>query len=209
MTMTAAPDYVTRRATVEDLPQLISLWKLEQLPADVLEKRFTEFQVVSDDEGQVLAAIGLQISGVHALLHSEAIARPEFADMLRDLLWTRLQVSIRNHALERLWTQLNAPFWREVDFKQATPDQIASMPEKFKTEGGNWQLKLLPAASAAAVAEREFARLKLEQQEETARLQERVRWMKRLALGVTVIVFLIVIAWAVTLLKVGPRLFRH
>jgi hypothetical protein len=37
MIMTAAPQYRARRATVEDLPQLISLWQLEQLPAASLE----------------------------------------------------------------------------------------------------------------------------------------------------------------------------
>jgi hypothetical protein len=51
--------------------------------------------------------------------------------------------------------------------------------------------------------------LKTIQQEEVARLQEQVRWMKRVALGITVVVFLLVIVWAVTLLKVGPKLFRH
>jgi N-acetylglutamate synthase-like GNAT family acetyltransferase len=208
MIMTAAPHHVTRRATIEDLPQLIPLWELEQLPAAELEKRFTEFQVVADDAGQVLAAIGVQISGADGLLHSEAIAKPEFADALRDLLWKRLQVTIRNHALERLWTQLNFPFWRELDFKAATAGQLALIPAQFKSRDGTWDLKLLPAASATAVAEREFARLKLAQQEETARMQERVRWMKRVALGVTVVVFLLVIVWAVTLMKVGPKLFR-
>lgn len=208
MTMTAAPHYVTRRATVEDLPQLIPLWQLEQLPAAELEKRFTEFQVVADDAGQVLAAMGIRINGADGLLHSEAIAKPEFADALRDLLWKRLQVTIRNHALERLWTQLSFPYWRELDFKPAIAEQLASMPAQFRNDDGTWHLKLLPAASATAVAEREFARLKLVQQEETARMQERVRWVKRIALGVTVVVFLLVIVWAVTLMKVGPKLFR-
>ena len=74
--MTDAPRLVTRRATVEDLPQLIDLWRLEQLPAASLEKRFTEFQIVCDDIGRVLAAVGIQISGAQAWLHSESIAQP-------------------------------------------------------------------------------------------------------------------------------------
>src|SRR6266576_1716674 len=94
--------YVTRRATVEDLPQLIALWRLERLPSEMLEKCFTEFQVVCDEAGEVLAAIGIRIAGVHGLLHGESIARPEEADALRALLWNRMQVIIRNHALERL-----------------------------------------------------------------------------------------------------------
>ena len=34
-----------RRATLEDLPKLIALWQKEFLPWEVLEKRFTEFQI--------------------------------------------------------------------------------------------------------------------------------------------------------------------
>jgi len=207
MPMTAS--FVTRRATVEDLPQLIALWHLERLPADVLDKRFTEFQVVSDDAGQVLAAIGMQISGMHGCLHSEAIARPELGDQLRGLLWKRLQVIIQNHALERLWTTLQVPFWRELDFEVASAEQLALMPAPFKAMEGEWRMKTLRAADASAALERELARLKTIQQEETARLQGRVQWMKRLALGVTVIVFLLVVMWAVALLKVGPRLWQR
>ena len=40
MTMTDT-GFVARRATVEDLPQLLPLWRLENLPADELEKRFS------------------------------------------------------------------------------------------------------------------------------------------------------------------------
>src|SRR3954469_24572577 len=79
----SATSYVTRRATVEDLPQLLALWRLERLPADALEKRFTEFQVVSDNSGEVLGAVGIQIAGSHGLLHGESMARPEHADEFR------------------------------------------------------------------------------------------------------------------------------
>ena len=214
MNMTATtsphpPGLVTRRATVEDLPQLLSLWQLERLPATALEKRFTEFQVVGDDAGVVLAAVGFQISGVHGLIHSEAMARPELADQCRDLLWNRFQVIIRNHALERLWTRLHTPWWRAKSFTPATEEQTATLPPAFQSEGPVWQTLTLRAADATAALEQEFARLKTVQQEETARVQERVVWMKRVALGVTVVVFILVVVWAVALLKYGPRLFHR
>ena len=136
MTMTEAP-YVARRATVEDLPQLLALWELERLPATALEKRFTEFQVVSDDAGVVLAAVGLQIIGAHGLLHGEAIARPELSDMLRGLLWKRLQVIIQNHALERLWTQLPAHAWRDQGFERATEEQLKLRPAEYPSQYGD------------------------------------------------------------------------
>ena len=208
MPMTAGSKFVARRATVEDLPQLNSLWMLEQLPAEVLEKRFTEFQVASDDAGQVLAAIGMQISGAQGLLHSESIAKPEIGDQLRTLLWNRLQTIIQNHALERLWTTIDVRFWRELGFGSATPEQIAAVPGAFKNETGDWRVKALRAADANAAIEQEFARLKLLQQEESARIKERARWLKRVALGMVVVVFLLVMAWAITLMKLGPKFMQ-
>jgi len=205
--MTATPHYVARRATVEDLPQLAALWRLEQLPADALEKRFTEFQVVSDDAGQVLAAIGLQIAGVQGLLHSEAIAKPELGDSLRERLWKRFQVIIQNHALERLWTQINVPFWREQGFERASAEQVASLPAQFSGNSYEWFAKTLRAADASAAVERELAQLKAMQQEESVRMQQRVQWAKRLAFGITIVVFLLVVAWAVAMLKFGPKVF--
>jgi len=209
MIMTAASKYLTRRATVEDLPQLIPLWQLEQLPAGTLEKRFNEFQVVSDADGRVLAAIGIQIAGTQGWLHSEAIAQQELADRFRELLWNRMQVIIRNHALERLWTQNQALWWRDQGFQGAEESILGSRPEAFQAMGDeDWNVKTLRVADANALFDREFAQLKAMQHEETARLQERTQWVKRIAMGVVVVMFLLVIAWAVTLLKFGPQLFR-
>ena len=42
------PQLHIRRATVDDLPALRSLWAAARLPADELENRLTEFQVVED-----------------------------------------------------------------------------------------------------------------------------------------------------------------
>jgi N-acetylglutamate synthase-like GNAT family acetyltransferase len=208
MTMTE-PRYVARRATVEDLPQLLALWRLEQLPAEALEKRFTEFQVVSDDAGLVLAAVGLQIAGAQGWLHDESIAKPELSDMLRELLWNRLQIIIQNHALERLWTQMNGGFWRDRGFEHATEDQLKLRPAAFPNNEREWLVITLRAADASAALEREFAEIKSLQAQEKERTQERIRWMKRIALGVTVFVLLLVVAWAVVMLKFGPKLFQR
>jgi hypothetical protein len=206
MLMTAGTKLTARRATVEDLPQLISLWKLERLPSEVLEKRFTEFQVVSDDAGQVVAGIGMQISGSQGLLHSESIGQPEIGDRLRTLLWNRMQTIIQNHALERLWTTLNFPFWRELGFESAAPEEIQVMPAGFKKELGDWRVKILRAAIANAAIEQEFARLKLLQQEENARMKARTRWLKRIAYGLATVAFILLVIWAMAFIKVGPRL---
>ena len=71
------PNPQVRRATVEDLPKLVPLWQAEQLPWAGLEKRFKEFQVVEMPDGEVVAAVGLEIAGTEGRLHSEVFAHPQ------------------------------------------------------------------------------------------------------------------------------------
>src|SRR3954464_4726121 len=107
-----------RRATFEDLPQLIALWTLEHLNPKELEKRFTEFQVI-EEGGEVIGAVGLQISAHHGLLHSESIGRADISDQIRQTLWDRVKVVALNHSLDRMWTDLRASHWRKVGFVAA------------------------------------------------------------------------------------------
>lgn len=200
--------FVTRRATVEDLPQLIALWRLERLP-ETLEKRFTEFHLVADAEGRVLATIGIQLAGTQGLLHSESIGMAEMSDALRTLLWERLQVIIKSNSLERLWTQLDSHYWRELAFQRPTPEQLKALPAKFAHGERPWSIKSLCAADANAVLEREMAEIRALQQREVARAQQRVKTMKRVALVVTVVVCLIGVAFLIALMKYGPQLFNR
>lgn len=200
--------YATRRATIEDLPQLILLWQLEQLPSAALERRFTEFQVVCDDTRQVIAAIGMQISGAHGLLHSESIATPEIADELRELLWKRLRVMIHNHALERLWTQMNIPFWRGKGFDHTSTEQLAALPPQFKENERDWNVLVLRTSDANAAIEREFARFQALQQQEKAKMEAFVTWMKRAAI-VAMFFLMLVAAIALIVLRYAPKIFRQ
>jgi hypothetical protein len=197
MVMTAAPQIRARRATVEDLPQLISLWQLEQLPT--LEKRFTEFQVVSDDAGQVLGAIGLQISGAQGMLYGEAMAKPEMAD---------LQAMIHNHALERIWTPSSAPYWRGKGFAPATSEQLEAVPADFRESGKQWQVLTLRTPDANAAIEREFARMQALQQEEKLKLQATVSRMKRAAL-IALFFLMLIAAGAMLVLRYAPQIFKQ
>src|SRR4051812_28406856 len=96
------PNQQVRRATVEDLRKLAALWQQENLPPQDLEKRFKEFQVVEGEGGELLGALGLQISGHEGRLHSEAFAHAEEADSLRELLWERAKIVATNFGLIRL-----------------------------------------------------------------------------------------------------------
>jgi len=90
----------------------------------------------------------------------------------------------------------------------ATTEQQDSLPGAFGEKDGHWHLLTLRTAEAKVAIDREFAQLKAMQQEEAARLRQQVRWAKRIALGITAIVFLLAIVWALTMLKVGPNIFH-
>ena len=90
-----------RRATVDDRDALKILWASMRLPADELEKRLTEFQVVENPEGEVVGAIGIQFSKQHALLHSEGYSDFSVADAARQLFWERIQTLAANHGVFR------------------------------------------------------------------------------------------------------------
>lgn len=207
----ASSTFRPRRAIVDDLPQLVALWELEQLPTENLEKRFTEFQVVTDGSSRVLAAVGLQVQGSHGVLHSEALAQAELGDELRELLWTRIQMVARNHNLDRIWTQLNYPFWRSLGFRPATAEELESLPESLVAGAeGAWNLLFLRDPSASSdVIEKQFAMLRTVNAQETEKLQRRVATIKKLALALTVVVTLLVLAWVVVLLRYGPQFLRR
>ena len=85
------PTLRVRRATTDDLQSLKALWRSMLLPADELEKRLTEFQVVETADGKLLGAIGIQILPRQAWLHSESYLDFALADDARELFWQRIQ----------------------------------------------------------------------------------------------------------------------
>src|SRR5271170_8121738 len=128
-----------RRATVDDLQTLKSLWDSMRLPADDLEKRLTEFQVVENSEGQILGAIGTQISKQHALLHNEGYSDFSVADSARQLFWERTQNLASNLGVFRLWTQERSPFWKSFGFQPPTAEFFTRLPAEWKNEfDGGW-----------------------------------------------------------------------
>jgi N-acetylglutamate synthase-like GNAT family acetyltransferase len=185
-----------RRATLDDMPKLIALWQRENLPWTILEKKFTEFQIAEDVE--FLAAIGLQLSGKEAKLHSEAFTHGEQADELRARLWDRIQNLARNLGLVRIWTQLDSPFWNQSGFQPATEEGLAKLPQAFAEGNGTWRVLALKDETAAAVSiEKEFEMFKEAQREESQRLMQRARVMKMFAILVAILLVGLLILWAV------------
>ena len=131
------PSLHVRRATVDDLPALKALWSAANLPADDLENRLTEFQVVTAD-GNVAGALAVQTARQHLRFYTEDFTDFSIADAARELFWERIQTLAANHSVFRVWTQETSPFWTHWGFQPATPEMLERLPEEWKRSEGRW-----------------------------------------------------------------------
>jgi N-acetylglutamate synthase-like GNAT family acetyltransferase len=183
------PIYQSRRATLEDLPELRSLWHNARLDLNDLEKRFTEFQLVTSPEGNIVGAVGLQIHKHHGLIHSETYTAPDLAAELRPLLWQRILTVAKNNGLVRLWTLPVASFYREQGFTDVDDALRAKLPEPFGNPKVDWvSLKLKEESQSAANIEREFEIFAMAQKQESERLISQAKSFKVLAYGLLFLV---------------------
>jgi len=189
-----------RRATTDDFQGLKSLWNAAQLPADRLEKRLTEFQVVESEDGQIAGAIGLQIVRQHALLHSEAYADFSVADLARPLFWERIQTVASHHGVFRLWTRENSPFWSNCGFRIVITESLVHLPEEWKRFEGKWYSLQLKNEEALATLEKELTTFRESEKQRTARTLDQARTMTTAITVVCFGIFFICIAVLIYLL---------
>jgi N-acetylglutamate synthase-like GNAT family acetyltransferase len=193
-----------RRATVDDLDTLKSLWASMRLSPDELEPRLTEFQVVENSEGHVLGAMGIHFVKQNALLHSEGYSDFSVADSARNLFWERIQTLAANHGVFRIWTQERSPFWKSFGFQPPSAEILPRLPEEWKNEfDGGWltfQLKNEDAINAAF--EKHLAGFKAAEKHEIDRVSEKVR---------TINTIIIVTGFSIGILGIGfaVYLFIH
>ena len=176
------PEYQARRATLEDLPALRSLWHNARLPEADLEKRFTEFQVVPAADGNILAAVGLQMLKQNGYIHSEAFTDPELDAELRPLLWRRLLTVAKNNGLVRVWTLPTAHFYREQGFLDVDDALRQKVPAEFGNPGADW-ISLKLKDDAVISAEREFEMFAMAQREESERMISQAKAFRVMAYG--------------------------
>ncbi len=202
MDLMTIPLQQVRRATVEDLAKLLPLWKQENLPWADLEKRFKEFQVVEGPSGEVLGALGLQISGQEGRLHSEVFVYPEQSDALRTKLWERIQILANNHGLVRIWTQLATPFWHSNGFQRPSADAQAKLPGAFASAPQPWLCLPLKDDTGPAVSlDKEFALFKEAEKERTDKIFRTAKVLKMVAFAISILVVLLVTFWAILFFK--------
>lgn len=189
----SSPAFRVRRATVDDLSVLRSLWDAMRIPRGDLEKRLTEFQVAEDVEGKVIGAVGFQIVQRHGLIHSEAFSDFSSADEIRALFWTRLQSLAMNHGVARLWTREQSPFWSRNGLQAADSDTLQRLPAAWDRLATGWLTLRLKDEDVMASLDKEFDMFVAS---EKARSADALDQARRLKAVVTVIGFLLALALA-------------
>ena len=174
-----------------------------RLPADGLEKRLTEFQVIESADGQIVGAIGIQIIRQHALLHSESYLDFSVADAARELFWERIRTIAAHHGVFRLWTQENSPFWTRWGFQPANAETLARLPGEWKRSEEKWLTFQLKDEEAIAALDKELAQFRKLEKQRTAETLDQARSMTK---TFTVIMF----ALGIILIGIAIFLFvRH
>ena len=181
-----SPALNIRRATVDDLPALRSLWEQARLPADELESRLTEFQVV-DADGQFAGALGVQVIRQHARFHSEDYTDFSVADAARELFWERTQKIAANLGVFRVWTQETSPFWVRWGFQPADEEVLTRLPEEWRNLEGRWlTLELKNEEAINRALNTQVTGFMDAERDQTARMENQARILR---LIVTIILF--------------------
>ena len=203
------PQYRVRRATLEDVGALTALWVSMRFPAEDLARRVTEFQVAEGPDGALVGAIGLQMTGKHGLVHSEAFTDFSLAETLRPAIWERLQAVATNHGLIRLWTQETAPFWHHCGLRKADTAAMEKLPAPWQTPGHDWlTLALRVDIETVISADKQFAMFMEAEKERTNRAFKHAKMLKTLALVLAAVVLVIVAIGAIYVWTHQHRL-RH
>ena len=171
------------------------------LPADKLEKRLKEFQVVENAGGEVLGTVGIQFSKQHALLFGEGFSDFSVADPARELFWQRIQTLAANHGIFRIWTQENSPFWLHWGFQPADAEILSRLPEEWKAPEGRWlTIELKNEAAVNAALENKFAGFMDDEKKQTATVAARAKKIRTVIIVTCLGVFTVCLAALIYLL---------
>jgi len=201
--MNPKPGLRVRRATVDDLVTLRTIWLSMRLTADELERQLKDFQVVENADGDVLGTVGIQFSKQHAMLYGEGFSDFSVADAARQLFWKRFEALAANHGIFRIWTQETSPFWTRWGFQPANAEILSRLPDEWKASEGKWlTLELKNEAAVTAALENKFAGFLDAEKKQTARVAEKARTLKTV---ITIVGFTI----GISCIAIAIYLFIH
>jgi len=193
---------------MDDIGQLVDLWHSMRFAPQDLAKRVTEFQVAEQD-GQLVGAVGLQMTEKQGLIHSEAFTDFSLAEPLRPLFWERIHALATNHGLLRLWTQEQAPFWSHYGLVRADADALQKLPSPWRGFGGSWlTVKLREDLESIISADKEFALFMESEKQRTRRAFQQARILKIVATLVALALLGLVLVGAVYVVRHSPLLGR-
>jgi N-acetylglutamate synthase-like GNAT family acetyltransferase len=202
--------YRVRRATLDDIRPLTALWESMHFPTEDLAKRVTEFQVAEDASGNVLGAVGLQVSERQGLVHSEAFGDFALADHLRPLLWDRLHSVATNHGLLRVWTREQAPFWNHCGLVKADAEALQKLPAQWRGPSSAWlTLKLRDDVETVVSLDKEFSLFMQSEKQRTERVFQRARRLKIIVTLISFALLVAVIVWAARMFMRNPQLLHR
>lgn len=204
------PKYRVRRATLDDLGQLMAVWESMKLPAEDLAKRVTEFQVAEDKEGKLLGAVGLQIAQRQGLVHSEGFSDFGLSEHLRPLLWERIQAVATNHGLLRLWSAEQAPFWSHCGLQKPDAEALEKLPALWRGISTRWlTLKLKDDVEEVISAEKEFALFMETEKQRSQRAIQQAKVLKTIATFIAFGLLVLVAIGAYFVFTKGSALRHH
>jgi N-acetylglutamate synthase-like GNAT family acetyltransferase len=193
--------FFVRRANLDDLPGLKTLWEHAGMQVLEMEKHLTEFQLVASLEGDLVGAVALRVEGKQGLLHSEAFLHPEEEDSFRPLLWERLKILARNRGLVRIWTREFGPYWhKEAGFNDPHPADFQKFPQAFGDPHVRWlTLGLREENPSSLSVEREFELFQQASRASMEQVMDQTRRLRVFAFALAGILFVLVFGLGVYL----------
>jgi N-acetylglutamate synthase-like GNAT family acetyltransferase len=203
-------NYRVRRATLEDIGQLVAMWQSMNFAPGELARRITEFQVVVSPEGALVGALGIQVAERQGRIYCEAFTDFALAEHLRPMLWDRVHTLATNLGLLRLWTQENAPFWHHCGLVRSDAEALAKLPEPWRSLPTDWlTVKLREDPEAIVSADQQFAMFVQAEKERSQRALTHARMLKSIVTLIAVLLLVCILGAALYLMVKRRRLMGH
>ncbi|MDA1276045.1 MAG: hypothetical protein O2960_18670 [Verrucomicrobia bacterium] len=184
-----------RRANLDDLPGLRDLWRNAKISELSVEKRFTEFQIVEEIGGTIIACAALEISGRQGKIHSWIPPNSEIHKHAEHLLWMRISALAQNHGLVRLWTLETGEFWKSHSFSGPNSTMRRNLPSPFGLDSRDWLFLQLRDDTAETMSVEQHLELFQETQRRVSeKMLSRIR-VARLFAGTAATVVLFALVW--------------
>lgn len=173
-----------RRAHIVDLTELRPLWRTAGIYSLELEKRFTEFQIVVNEDAQVVAAFAIEIKTKEAHIHSDAYADSDDNPAIREAVWKRIQSLAENHGLIRLWANKDE-FWSGIGFEEPNKKELARGVELFgSTMTRRLMMRLREEEDIQKLAEAQFELFQQSSVAERERIMEQGKKYRNIAIAI-------------------------